>query len=305
MDWLHMARSTTRQTTARTTKTPPSRQAKESVPAKSNEFAPSPHDTPQERREIGSALGRAVDMLETILDTDGALGMQELCTRLDLPRQSAHRILNQLLDLRLLQRSVGRVQFTIGPRLRALALKASYQSQRTGPWHSVLQDLAERTGETCNIGILDQNKVLLIDRIESEYALRVHSEVGRRLDPHASAIGKLLLAYLSKGRRRQLLEQEQPLKRFTSHTLVDIKDLEAEFTTIRRQGYSVSNQGTTLGMLSLAAPVRDSQGRVVAGIACQAPFVRLTYDRAIEEIVPLLLQSAERMQQTLIEDEAD
>ena len=230
---------------------------------------------------------------------------RKLCTRLDLPRQSAHRILNQLLELRLLQRHITREQYTIGPRLRTLTLKAAYQSQRTGPWHSVLEALAERTGETCNLGILDQNKVLLIDRIEFEYALRVHSEVGRRLDPHASAIGKLLLAHLSKGRRLRMLEQAQPLKRFTAHTLVDIDELETEFATIRRQGYSVSNQGTTLGMLSLAAPVRDVQGRVVAGIACQAPFVRMSFERAKEEIVPALIESGRAMDGILAADEAD
>src|SRR5690606_35273173 len=151
-----------------------------------------------------------------------SLGMQEICSRLDLPRQSAHRILNQLLDLGLLQHHLNRERFTVGPRLRLLALKTAYQSHATGPFHTVLEALAKQTAETCTLGILDQNKVLLIDRVESEWALRVHSEVGKRLDPHSSATGQLLLSYLSKTRRRQILEASQPLKRYTAFTLVDI-----------------------------------------------------------------------------------
>src|SRR3546814_2620596 len=89
-----------------------------------------------------------MDMLQTILDSNGALGIQELCMRLELPRQSAHRILHQLLDLKLLQRHINGEQYTPGPLLRTLILKAAYQTQATGPWHSVLQALAKRTGET-------------------------------------------------------------------------------------------------------------------------------------------------------------
>src|SRR3546814_8741999 len=99
----------------------------------------------------------------------------------------------------------------------------------------VLQALYKRTGETCNLGILDQNKVLLIDRVESSYALRIHSEIGRRFDPHASAIGKLLLAHLPKGRRLRLLEEAQPLARFTEYTLTDTEDLRSEEHTSELQ----------------------------------------------------------------------
>lgn len=267
-------------------------------------YEPSPHDTRAERREIGSALGRALQLLETILESDHSLGMQEICTRLDLPRQSAHRILNQLLDLGLLQHHLNRERFAVGPRLRLLALQTLYQSHSTGPFHTVLEWLAERTKETCNLGILDQNKVLLIDRVESEWALRVHSEIGRRLEPHASAIGKLILSSLPKGRRRQILEASQPLKRYTPYTLVDLAELEAEFATIRRQGYSLSNQGTTLGMLSLAVPVREPSGKVVAGLAVQAPFVRLDMDRAVSETVPIMLEAAVQIERLLASDEA-
>ena len=266
-------------------------------------YAKSPHDRIDDRRETGSALARAVVMIETLLDTDGTLGIQEICSRLELPRQSAHRILNQLLDLSLIQRHVASEQYTIGPRLRGISLRIAHQTHRHAPWHTVLEDLAHATKETCNLAVLDQNKVLLIDRIESEYALRVNSEIGRRLDPHSSSLGKLLLAHLPKGRRQMILKQAHPLQRYTSYTVTDIDELESEFAVIRRQGWAYSNQGTTLGMFSLAAPVRDSKGRVLAGVGVQAPFVRATYERAVGEFVPILLECAGRMTDVLIEED--
>lgn len=264
-------------------------------------YAPSPHDAPADERVTGSALGRALAVLETLVETDRSLGFQEIANRLDLPRQSAHRILNQLIDLGLLQRHIDRDRFLPGPRLRWLALETLYHSHSAGPWHAILEDLAENSQETCNIGVLDKYKILLIDRVESSWALRVHSQVGRRLEPHSSAIGRLLLAHLPKKRRHELLSAK-PLKRFTPFTIVDEDELEQEFATIRRQGYSLANQATTPGIFAIAVPICDPQDRVVAGLACQAPLVRTTPELALTEILPLLRDAAKRMEALLASD---
>ena len=270
-------------------------------PRQDESFALSPHDAPIGEQITGSALGRALAVLETLLETDRSLGLAEIASRLDLPRQSAHRIVNQLLGLGLLQRHIDRDRYLPGPRMRWLALETLYQSRNTAPWHAVLEDLAETTTETCNIGVLDRNKILLIDRVETKWALRVHSQVGRRVEPHSSAIGRLLLAHLDKKRRHELIGT-RPLKRFTPYTIVDENELEKEFVAIRRRGYSMSNQATTLGIFAVAVPISDPQGRVVAGLACQVPLVRMTPDQALEEILPRLRGAADRMECLLASD---
>lgn len=264
----------------------------------------SPHDRPSVRTATGSALERALALIETLLESDVPIGLQEIAGRLDLPRQSAHRIINQLIDAELIQRHLDRDRFTLGPRMRRLAWNTIRYSQRSGPAHAVLEELAARTGETCNLGVLDANMVLLVDRVESHWALRVHSDVGKRLDFHSSGIGKLLVAHLPKERRHRLITA-QPLKRFTAFTLADEAALEADFKDIRRRGYSISNQGTLLGMFSIAVPVRDQQGRVLAGLACQAPLMRVSIDEAEQRLLPLLQDAAERLQKLVRADFAN
>jgi len=261
----------------------------------------SPHDRPAEKSSPNSALERALAVIETLLSSDKPMGLQEIARHLDLPRQSVHRIVNQLLDAGMMQRHLDRDRFALGPRLRRLALNTVDHSHRLGPMHGVLEDLAERTGETCNLGVLDANDVLLVDRVESHWALRVHSEVGKRLEFHSSGIGKLLVAHLPRERRHRLLTS-RPLKRFTTFTLTDEDSLEAEFATIRRRGYSVSSQGTMLGLFSIAVPIRDPGGRVLAGLACQAPFMRMTIEQAEKDMLPLLLDAACRMEKIIALD---
>jgi DNA-binding IclR family transcriptional regulator len=258
-----------------------------------------PADAEMQEKGAGSALGRALAMLDVLLETEGSVGLQELSARLDIPRQSAHRILNQLLDVGLIQRHINKDRYTVGNRLRHLALKAVYRSHTTGPFHAFLEQIAERTQETCALGVLDNNKVLIIDSVESTLALRVHSGVGRRLDPHVSGIGKVLLAHMPKPRRLQLLHAAEPLARVTPYTVIDVEQLERDFAEIRRDQYCISNQATTLGMLVVAVPVRGPDNQVIAGIACQAPLVRLTEERARRELVPLLQDGARGVEKLL------
>jgi DNA-binding IclR family transcriptional regulator len=264
-------------------------------------YARSPHDTPSAKPSPSSALERALAIVEKLLEADHPLGLQEIAARLELPRQTAHRIVNQLIEAGLLQRHFDKDRITLGPRMRRLSLDTLFYSHRSGPLHALLSELAERTEETCNLGVLDGDKVLLLDRVESHWSLRVHSEVGRRLEFHSSAIGKLLVAFLPKDRRHRLINA-RPLKRFTAFTITEESALEEEFATIRRRGYSISNQGTTLGMFSIAVPVRDPSCRVVAGLACQIPFIRMKPEATEEALVVPLFETANRMAEIIAAD---
>ena len=270
-------------------------------PAAPTWYARSPHDTPSPKASPNSALERALAVVETLLDADHSIGLQEIAARLDLPRQTAHRIISQLVEAGLVQRQIDKDRIALGPRMRRLAFGTLYYTHRTGPLHAHLEDLAERTGETCNLGVLDGDKVLLLDRVESNWALRVHSEVGRRLEFHSSGIGKLLVAFLSNERRHRLIAA-RPLKRFTSFTITDEAELEVEFATIRQRGYSMSNQGAMLGMFSVAAPLRDPAGRVLAGLACQVPLVRKSLETAEANLLPPLLETAARIEKIIAAD---
>jgi IclR family acetate operon transcriptional repressor len=265
------------------------------------DFERSGHDRVNESPGSSSALDRALSVIETILESDQPIGLQEISARLGLPRQTTHRIINNLLNAGLIQRHYDRDRFAVGPRMRRLALGTMSESPRSWPAHSVLEELSERTGETSNLCVLDGNMVLLIDRVESHWALRIHSEVGRRLEFHSSSTGKLLVAHLPKERRNRLVSNS-PLKRFTPHTITVPAKLEEEFAKIRRLGYSVSNQETTLGLFSIARSICAPNGRILAGLSCQAPLVRMSVEQGIESFLPALSDAKERLEALIKED---
>jgi DNA-binding IclR family transcriptional regulator len=232
-----------------------------------------------EERESGSALFRALDLLETISRSDRSLALPELEAILDLPKPTVHRR-----------------RYTVGRRL----LRLGFDVMRSGATldrHAILESLVNEIGETCNFTALAGHEVVYLDRVEARWPLRLHLEPGSRVPLHCTASGKLFLSTLPAGRRKRLLDALD-LSAFTPSTLTSRAALETEFGAIREQGYSLDREEFLLGLVAIAVPVVDSEGTTLAAIACHAPSARLSLAQAIAHL-PLLQAAALRMAATL------
>ncbi len=171
---------------------------------------------------------------------------------------------------------------------------------RTAPVRAVLTRLVAQIGETCNLGVLNRDQVVYVERVESDWPLRLQYGVGSRVPLHATAIGKLLWAYMAARERRRLLKL-LPLPRLTENTITDRHALERELGEIRRQGYAANDQENVHGLIGLAVPMRDSRGRVVAGLAIHAAEARLPLERAVDK-VRVLQAGARDLESLLLSD---
>lgn len=250
-------------------------------------------------KESGSALQKAVLILDALFESDQPKGLAELSATLDLPRQTVHRVVRQLEELDMIRRDFARDHFTVGSRMLTLGLNAIGVAWRMAPMRAVLKDLVASVGETCNIGVLDRDEVVYIDRVECDWPLRLQLRPGSRVPVHATAIGKLLLAHLPSRTRRRLIEAA-PLPRLTERTVVDPAALEAELKTIRRNGFATNCSENVSGLIALAVPVHDGGGRVVAGLAIHAPEARMSVAQA-EDHLPTMRAVAATLQQHIVE----
>src|SRR5690606_2638899 len=244
----------------------------------------------RESGERGSALNKALAVLEAITAQSQPIGLPDLSARLALPRQTVHRILVQLEEAGLIVRDPQRDRFSVGPRLSTLALNALQTHNQSAPIRAVLQQLVDDIEETCNVGVLDGLDFLYLERIECHWSLRVHLQAGSRVPAHCTSGGKVMLAHLDETVRAKLL-RNVTLKPCTKHTITQTIELEAELAEIRRRGYAVNNQEFTIGIIGVAVPIADRQGRVLAALAVHGPSPRLDLERAIG-FVPRLKQAA-------------
>ena len=241
----------------------------------------------------GSSAERSLRLLALLAHEGRALSLAELSVRLGLPKVTTHRLCAQLLDGGFLARDTDERCFAVGPALRQLAFDTLNHGVVRGLRHEVLAALVTQVGETCNFTTLDGTRVLYIDRVEAQWPLRLTLDVGSHVPLHCTASGKLFLAAMPPEQRDALIGQ-LPLTRMTRHTLTSAKALKSECDAIATQGHSNDREEFIAGLIAVAVPVHDSEGRVRAAIALHAPTARMSLADA-QRRLPALRAAAARM----------
>jgi DNA-binding IclR family transcriptional regulator len=246
--------------------------------------------------QSNAAAVRAFRVLEVLAAARNPLSLTDLVTALGLPKQTVHRILGQLVDAWLVTRSAGERSYECSARVRRLAVDVLMHTGPAAARHALLEQLARKIGETCNLTMLSGNDVVYVDRVESEWPLRVHLQPGSHVPLHCSASGKLLMSFLPKLQRDRLIDT-LPLRAYSERTITDPDALRAELATTRKRRLAINDQEHLQGLIAVAVPVMLKRGRACAAIAIQAPVGRLTLDDLLG-FVPELRQIAEKTART-------
>ncbi len=247
-----------------------------------------------------SVSERALLLLETIAKAEEAPTLNELMAAIRLPKATTHRFVALLERLGFVQRATDGRRYEVGHRLLALSLEGMRRSFDLAPRRIILSALVKEIGETCNITMLDGERLVYLDRAESDWPLQFRLTVGSHVPLHCTASGKLFLS-LSPVSLRKALYRTQPFQRYTARTLTTTEQLEAELTRIRQTGVGTDNEEFMEGMAATAVPVRDSRGRICATVAVHGPITRLPLTRALA-LVPALKKAAKALEQTLLFD---
>jgi DNA-binding IclR family transcriptional regulator len=131
--------------------------------------------------------------------------------------------------------------------------------------------LQAETGHTCNLGVLDGDAGVYLDKLESPEAFRVRlfSDIGKRFPLHCTGMGKILLAGMRPAEASRILARR--LKEFTPHTITDPGTLKRELDRVRRCGYALDREEITRGIVCIAAPIRNQDEETVAAISVAFP----------------------------------
>lgn len=233
---------------------------------------------------------RLFALLEVIAAKDQRYALQDLVEATGLPKPTLHRMLQQLESAGLLQREGDSRLYGIGTRLRRLAENLLLNDSHHGARHTVLRQLVEEIGESCNLTALSGSEVVYLDRVETAAPLRFYLHPGSRVPVHCSASGKVFLAQMSPAQRRRLLANAK-LEAYTPKTLTELEALEREVQRVRKDGYAFDNEEFLPGLLCIAALVPNESGPSNLCLAVQAPVMRLDMDKA-KKLLPALQRAA-------------
>ena len=184
--------------------------------------------------------------------------------------------------------------FALAPR--ALDLGYAYLSSE-GIWNGVemaLKDVSHQTGESCSGAVLDGDEVVYVARAAASKIMTVNLRVGSRLPAFYTSMGRVLLAYLP-GMAAEGLLAKAKLKRFTQRTVTDSTALAAIIKRVRVNGYALVNQELELGLISIAVPLRDRDGRVTTAINVSTHVSRSSPQHLISSVLPVLQQAVQAL----------
>ncbi len=228
-------------------------------------------------RPRSSYAAPAVDAALSILETLGTvhqMGVTDLAKKLGLGKSSAYRLLATLVRRGYVEKNPQNDRYQLTYRLFAVGSPAADRFDLREAAHPVMERLATETGETVNLGVLDGTRVVNLHKVESRHLLRMHMEVGGGVPAHATALGKVLLAALTREEIANRLGGRR-LERLTRRTIVDRATLWRALARTRRQRFALDDEECSLGLRCVAAPITDHRGSVVAALSISGPSHRL------------------------------
>jgi DNA-binding IclR family transcriptional regulator len=244
-----------------------------------------------ERSMMGAqVVDRVADILEVFLRSGPELGVGEISRALDLKKATAHRLLSALRRRNFLTQDPASRRYRLGMKLWELGSAATRELDWVAQVKPYLERLTERTGETSHLAILDAGRVLYIESAESSRSVRMPSQVGKRAPFWSTAVGKALVAHLTEDVVAGFVSRQNPPG---VRDAEDLERLNAEMAEIRSNGYVIDYEGLEEGLFSVAVPVRNYTGHVIAAISLAGPSSRLSPDELKETAQEVLATGRE------------
>lgn len=240
--------------------------------------------TPRSRRV--QSVDHAVDILRALAESPYGASLSDIATQVGLSKATVHHLLATLASRRLVARVSDSTQYRLNWGLYELGAAVLRGIDVTRIARNFLDQLATQTGESALLGILDEDSVLYLDRGDPHGTFRMVANAGRRSPLYSTASGKVLLAYAPD---RALFDRMvgAGLEKLTPSTIVDPRELRQTLAEVRQRGYATCWQEREVGLSSLAVPLRDYSGAVVASLAIAGPASRLNQRTLKQHLRPL------------------
>lgn len=210
--------------------------------------------------QVTTPLARYVRILEVLVSCPQGLNLTQIAQTVGLQASSAHRLVNALCEIGLVDRRADSKTFVLGARMERLCRLAVSAPSVVDMVDPELHELVREFSETAYLAQLNGTSVESIATAVPHDGEMTYVQPGRIMPIHATASAKAILAHQMPDLVRQLLDQ--PLTRYTENTPTNPQDILQELETIRRQGFAVCDSELDPGVLSLAVPVQGTDGAV-------------------------------------------
>lgn len=232
---------------------------------------------------MNNSIIKAFELLHHFTPQKKEWGVRELAAEIGANKSTIYRLLATLERLEVLKKDRDTGKYSLGLKLFELGNRVDVQHAFVHKTHPALEKVAENITETVHLGILKNNQVLMLDKVESPQGLQLHSIIGAYSPVYCTSLGKMLLAHLDEPTQMAILNKT-PLLPKTKYTITDIPTLITELQQIRQQDYAIDREELELGLICLAVPVFNQNGKMIAALSAAGPANRFREELLLDYV---------------------
>ena len=248
-------------------------------------------------------LDRALAIVGHIAGQTKAVSVADIAKALSLPLPTAHRLIGNLEERGLIQKTLGAKRYVVGNQLVTLSARVIGSAFRTARRHAVLRAVAGEIGEQCEIGVVRDNVVAYVDSVRVSQPQGLQFNPGEAAPIHCTSTGKIYMSRLPQ-RARGKLVAALTLTRYTDNTITDPEVLMRTLEDTRRRGWAKTNEEFVKGVVGCAVPILSPEGELIACLGVSVPAARVSFVELDGFIAPLQ-KAAALLSETILQADHD
>ena len=241
------------------------------------------------------SVTRALELLEVLSSSPAGIGVIDVAAETGLPQATVHRLLSTLAGQGFVRQDPVTRKYVLGSKLLRLGEAANRLFRDWVRPH--LAEVVAISGETSNLAVLEDGYVVYVAQVPSPHSMRMFTEVGRRLLPHTTAVGKVLLAFGPRDVAETVVDRHG-LSAHTPHTITDRNRFFAELDEVAERGFAFDEEEQELGVRCVAVPVFGTRERLSA-LSVSGPASRLNKTKG-RELVPEMIRIAREISKSVV-----
>ena len=239
------------------------------------------------------SIDKALNLLEFLSANEREIGVAEISKKLNMGLSTVHRIITTLKSRGYVIQNQETVKYRLGIKLFELGCEVQSTKNLIKIIRPYLRKVSKMTNETVNLAILEDKEVIYLDTIRSSEILKTEIVQGTRIPAHCTALGKVLLAFLSDSDFDQLYRSNEPIISLTSHTISSLDKLKKELKNVKEQWYALDREEYKIGINCVGVPIFTRNSENVAAISITGPASRFTINKMEEAKNKLIIVSKE------------
>lgn len=250
-----------------------------------------------DRKYIVPAVERAILILQLLGQEPEGLTIAQITQEISIAKSTVFTILTTLNLYGLVERVEETGRYQLGMGLFTLGSSVIERLDVRSRAYPILKSLAQQTRLTTHLGIIDEDEVIYIEKIEGQGPIKISSAVGRRMGVHCTALGKAILAQLPLEKLHSIFTGRQ-LPQRTPNTITSVQLLQVDLVKTKERGYSFDDEENELGIRCLGAPIFNHRAEVMHAVSISGPRDRVSLD-TIELLAEKLKQAAQEISQAV------